>query len=754
MQTKLLWLVCSTLTLSALTSGCVRLSPRPLDDSGVVEDSDTDSDSDSQVDTNIDPTLRPLAEHVIIMVMDGARLDETFGDGYSEASASLTADLFQPVKERLGPIGTIIKPGYNTGITITGPGHCNLLTGARQEFGHFATPAGAGMYRPELPTLYEAFRDQFGSPEAQMVLTGNTDHVESLAYSLYPGFGSADQANYRLVSDPSDPNDTEPAANDVQVVDAVQSRLEIDQPRLLLANLHAMDRAGHYNSDPMAYGQRVEQMAQPLVDLWDWIQSDQSGEMKDSTVLVIVADHGRHRWGDEAEERLGGSDGPDFRNHGDQCRGCREIPVIMVGPGIKQGVTITAPYTQEDISVTVARLLGVALPYGSGMVIEEALEGEPAVAQRSGAIAPALAPTFSAASVYANDDGVQSILQVDGVPFSSAEAIHAEAPVAFSDGSRDVVCWRELTLMIGSDELDWPWFGECRTRVDGGDWLALALPDKVVSSVWRPALAEDSAGKLMLAFADNTNSSTYWNSLLPASIKLWRWSDASGWEGTSDSGPATDSIFPGNPSLTRIGETWFVAYANSDLGASHSTNPGRYTRHVSVQQVTWGDRQSWSEIWRNVTSACDPTVGCPNFTPTADTEGNEYGRYEHPQIASIENTLYVGYLAYSEAGNTILLSTGTGKGASWDTPQRVDTTGRVLGHIPPLWVNGALYWARISSSDSVEVCKLIPGDVADCVDTGSPRIMGLSGAVVAGETAIVASLDGGVAEWEVSPVVW
>lgn len=734
--------------------GCVRLSPRPVDDSGVVVDTDSDADTDSDTDTNTDPTIRPLAEHVIIMVMDGARLDETFGDDYSEASGADAADLFLPVKERLGPIGTIIKPGYNTGITITGPGHCSLLTGARQQFGHFATPAGAGMYRPELPTLYEAFRDQFGSPASQLVLTGNTDHVESLSYSLYPGFGSADQASYKLVTDPTDSNDTEPATTDEQVVNAVQSRLESDQPRLLLANLHAMDRAGHYNTDPMAYGKRVEQMAQPLVDLWDWIQSDQSGEMKDSTVLVIVSDHGRHRWGDEAEERLGGSNGPDYRNHGDQCRGCREIPVIMVGPGIKRGVTVTAPYTQEDIAATVARLLGVRLPYSSGVVIEEALEGEPAVSQRSGAIAPALGPSFAASAVYANDGAVQSIVQVDGVAFSSAEAFHAEAPVAFSAGSRDVVCWRELTLMTNSDQLDWPWFGECRSRVDGGDWLALTLPDKVVSSVWRPALAEDSAGRLMLAFADNTNSTTYWNSLLPASIKLWRWSDGGGWEGTTDSGPSNQSIFPGNPSLTRIGESWFVAYANSDLGAGYSTSPGRYTRHVSVQQVAWGDDQSWSEIWRNVTSACAAEVGCPSFTPTVDTEGNEYGRYEHPQIGSVENTLYVGYLAYSDVGNTILLSTGASKGTTWDTPQRVDTSGRVLGHIPPLWVNGALYWARLGSGDSVEVCKLVPGDVADCVDTGSPRIMGLSGAVVAGESQIVASLDGGVAQWEVTPVLW
>ncbi len=717
-----------------------------MDDSAPVTDTDTDGDSDSDPD----PTTGPIVGHVIVMVMDGARIDETFGDGYSDAEDEETENLFLEVKERLAAYGTILKPGYNTGITITGPGHCSLLTGARQEYGHFATPDGAGYYRPELPTLYEEIRAQLGALEAELVLTGNTDHVESLSHSLYPALGSSYRASYNLVTNPEDQNDTEPAEADEQVVTAVEERLATDQPRLLLANLHAMDRAGHYNDDPDAYGKRVEQMSQPLVDLWDYIQSPESGGLADDTVLVLVADHGRHRWGEEEEARLDGTEGPDFRNHGDQCRGCREIPMLMVGPGIQEGITVTTPYTQEDVAATIARLLGVELPYASGVVIDEALADDVVIQNRSGDVSPAVADGVSVVQRYVDDGMVQSQMVLDGEVVSAADAIHAEGPVAVSLPSRDVVCWRELTLMYDSDELDWPWFGECRTRTGSNDWESLTLPDKVVGSIWRPAIAEDSAGNVMLAFADNSNSTTYWNNETPAAVKLWRWSESAGWEGTDELGAQTASLFPSAPSMVAIGETWFIAYANSDIGAAYATNPGRYTRHISIQQVSWGDQQGWTELWRNYVEACPTDADCLPTDPTLDTEGNEYGRYERPVIGAIENVLYVAYVGYGEVGNTVLLSIGAGKGSSWSNQERVDDSGRVLGHIAPIWVDSNLYWARLGTSDTVEICKMEPESTADCVDTGATRIMGLTGY----GDEITVSLDQGVGQWAVQTVSW
>lgn len=735
------------LTLASLplgVAGCIRFS-----DTGTQVDSRVDtSDADTDTDSDTDIPIGALSGHVVIMVFDGARIDETFGDGYSDAEHADAADLFLPVKEHLAPIGAIVKPGYATGITITGPGHCNLITGVRQEFGHFATPDGSGWYRPELPTLYEAFKEQFGGASSDLVVTGNTDHIESLNYSLYPGLGSDKGAIYKLVSEPTDPSGTEPANNDDQVFDAVQSRLQSDHPVLLMANLHSMDRAGHYNPDPDEYGRRVEQMAQPAVDMWDWIQSDASGEMKDNTTLILVADHGRHRWLEESEERLNGEDGPDYRNHGDQCRGCREIPILMVGAGIKKGVTITTPYTQEDVAATVARLLGVALPYTSGVVINEALEGTPDIHDRTGEVFPSTGGGVTAVQTYIGDDDAQSFVAIDGTQVSSADAIHAEAPVVYADASRDVVCWRELTLMLESDEVDWPWFGECRTRVDGGSWADLGLPDKVVSPMWKPSMLADNSGHMLFSFADNTNATTYFNASNPASIRLWRWSQADGWEGTEYTGPDNQSIFPGNPQLAQIDDVTYVAYANSDLAQNGSSNPGRYTRHISVQAVAWGSTQRWSEIWRNFTEECPAGGDCPVVTPTTDTEGNEYGRFEHPAIGAIADTLHVAYVGYGDIGNSVLMVTGEDKGLTWGTPERIDTSGRVLGHVDPVWYGGMFYWARLTTADTVEVCRLAPGDTADCVDTGTERIQGLA----VSADGVSAALDAGVGDWVIEDV--
>ncbi len=773
----------AALSLSALLSGCLDFTDSSKTDGLTDTAPDTDSGSDTDRDTG--PEVVPpdaLAGHVVILVLDGGRIDETFGDeinpdSYSTASSAKTSTLFTNIKKYLVPNGTLIVPGYNTGITITGPGHCNLLTGIHQEFGHFATPDGPGFYRPELPTMYEEFRKQFTAAKSgDLVLTGNTDHIASLNYSLYPGDGSTSAATYTLVADPGDPQDTEPAANDGQVLTALESTLRGSAPRLALANLHAMDRAGHYNSDPNAYGERVAQMDQPIVDLWDLIQSGEYPGMKDDTVLVVVADHGRHRWGDEAASRLDGTKavnsdgtvGPDYRNHGDQCRGCREIPILMVGKGIKQGVTVTSPYTQEDLTATIARILGVTVPYSTGMVIQEALDGTPTVTNRTGDVNPATANGAVATEEFTTDDAAQSVVVVDGAQVSTVGAIHAEAPAMYSDGSRDVVCWRELNLLLDQpDAIDWPWAGMCKTRLDAGSWDDLTLPNTVVSPLWRPSMASDDSGHLMFTFADNSDATTYFNASNPASIRLWRWSTDAGWEGTEYTGPDNTSIFPGNPTITEIGANSYIAYANSDLGAKNSTNPGRYTRHISLQSVSWGNKQTWQEVWRTYTEACpgdtadtdgdgyagvrgDGEVGCPVGTPTVDTEGNQYGRFEHPAVTAVDKTIYVAYVGYGDVGNTLLLSTGLLKGASWDSPQRLDTAGRVLGHIPPIWVDGTLYWAELNDTDTVSICRFVPDGTPDCTDTLAPRIRGLAGS----SPGIVASLDQGTAEWTVTDITW
>jgi arylsulfatase A-like enzyme len=65
----------------------------------------------------------------------------------------------------------------------------------------------------------------------------------------------------------------------------------------------------------------------------------------DSTVFILSADHG-------------GS----FRGHGANFPKQRKIPLVMYGPGIKEGFVILSPVSICDIAPTMAALLGMEIP--------------------------------------------------------------------------------------------------------------------------------------------------------------------------------------------------------------------------------------------------------------------------------------------------------------------------------------------------------------------------------------------------------
>jgi len=78
----------------------------------------------------------------------------------------------------------------------------------------------------------------------------------------------------------------------------------------------------------------------------------------DSTVLMVVTDHGGH----------------DL-THGDESDECMIIPWMMAGPGIKRGYEIDGPVRIFDTAPTAARLLGLDLPVEwEGRPVTEALE--------------------------------------------------------------------------------------------------------------------------------------------------------------------------------------------------------------------------------------------------------------------------------------------------------------------------------------------------------------------------------------------
>lgn len=643
-------------------------------ETGILGHSDDESHPESSVDSG---TVQPLETvgHVIVLVMDGARMTESFGDGVSNTDGT-GAESFMPfIRSRLWPEGTLIKPGIAPGITLTGPGHCDLMVGTNTPYGNYGVDSDTndgGLYRPEYPTLIEAARQQLGADANQAMFGGNTSLMAGITWSLYPGLGSEFGGNYKLIESPDLPG--QPEAEDIPVLEAFQDHLLEHEAKLIFWNLKNIDRTGHYGPAP-AYPAAARTIDEPIADFWDWLQ--EQPQYADDTVLVLVSDHGRHDFGTEE----------DWRNHGDACRGCREIPMFLMGPSVRKGVVLDEPATLHDLSATIAALAGVDMPFSTGRVLNGALLGQAEVAAASGTLE--VAGPLETVLV----DG-KTTVQVEGEQLSTEGVFAAEAPVVAA-GAATYGCWRELALGDG-DTL--PWVPRCSVRTDAG-WVGIEFADKsLVSPWWNPSAQVDADGRLWMAYVDLPTGIVARTTDPQQQVRLVRWEDGRGWEGMNDgTGDFSLATFP-SLALDADQLTW-VAYGTADPFSTDRT-----TRHVRVQKVAWNPGES--QIWNTVLS----------------TSG--YGRMERPALAVIDGTVHVAFLASDDDGTTVALQSSSDGGDTWTEAVELDDTDAVLAHVRPIWHSGELYWARLG--DTAEVCHAAPGAEATCTSTGAAALRTLS----------------------------
>ncbi len=641
---------------------------------------------------------------VVVLVMDGARMDESFGEGYSTAAERPTAELLPRLRSELLPQGTLIKPGYSLGITVTGPGHCDMLTAHRQVFANYANPDGVDAYLPTLPTIFEAVRDSTGLDSSAVILMGNTTLIEPLKTSLYPS--SPGGASFFTVD--------ESQSTDAAVLEQAQVLIERYAPRLLVANLHAIDRGGHYGENG-EYVQNIELADGAIADFWQWLSAQEG--YAGNTVLVIAADHGRHRLGEE----------DDWRNHGDHCAGCREVPMLLLGDGIRAGVVSTTPYTLEDLGHTIAALLDTEVPYSEGVLMRDALLDPPDHPGSTGSISPAVAGDLVAAEVRTGQAQVRSRIALPGL--SPADVTAAEAPQLTTNGAGvDFACWRELLIEPDADEL--PWLGQCWRR-EGGRWQDIGFPISPVWPLWEPALQADPDGGLWLAFANNPNGLVAETD----SVTVLHWTAGDGW---LDPLPAYINVtVPSSPAMVLHRGSPVVAFAVSDPDEA-----GRYTRRIEVHQV---DEDGWSELLRIAPSAW-PGGEDSGVLPD---ETLEVARLERPALWLEDGTFRLAFLSHTaEADNGIWMVEGDGE--VWGAAERLDSTGQLLGHITPVFTaSGEPVWARLGLRQSVELCRAAAG-ASQCMDTGAQYIDGIA----ITEGGVLASLRSDGEPWALQELPW
>jgi hypothetical protein len=272
--------------------------------------------------------------HVIVVVIDGARYSETYGDPSHQWIPRIWGNL--------RPQGAIFTSYSNDGITETNPGHGSIVTGTWQNI------ANDGSERPHFPTVFEYCRKELNAPaEDTYVVLGKTK-LNILAYSDYAGYGTAYGAT--VTNSASEYNDQMAAENVISV-------LQMHHPRLLVVNLPATDVAGH-SGVWEEYVTALRRADSLVYAIWGFVQSDPT--LSGTTTMFVTNDHGRH---------LDNVDG-GFSGHGDGCEGCRHILLLAIGPNTPAGAVDASPRKQIDIAPTIGQLLGFATSFATGTAID------------------------------------------------------------------------------------------------------------------------------------------------------------------------------------------------------------------------------------------------------------------------------------------------------------------------------------------------------------------------------------------------
>ena len=286
------------------------------------------------------PDKKLKTKYVVVLVIDGPRYSETFGD----STCQYIPKLGQTLKQQ----GTFYSNFQNNGPTFTISGHTAMTTGVYQRI------SNAGKHLPKNPSMFQYFLKSKNVDKSKAWIIASKGKLEVLAntnqkkwWSLYmPSTycgAKGNGADY---------------VSDAQTFEKVKTVFHQDAPTLTLINLLAVDAIAHQN-DWNGYLAALKRCDEYAYQIWNEIQSNPL--MKDQTTLFITNDHGRHLDGHK--------DG--FKSHGDKCEGCKHISLLVLGPDVIKDRVIDQPAELIDISKTISVLLNFEMPTSKGRYLEE-----------------------------------------------------------------------------------------------------------------------------------------------------------------------------------------------------------------------------------------------------------------------------------------------------------------------------------------------------------------------------------------------
>ena len=278
-------------------------------------------------------------DNVIIVVVDGARYSETWGDS--------THQYIPFFSNEIAEFGIVNTEFYNNGETSTISGFTALTTGVYQELNN------DGSELPGYPSIFQYLIKKTTLSQINAWIINSKDKLEVLGNCQDPDW----KDKYMPFSDCGISGLGSGKRNDSLTLKSFFNVLSDDHPKLTLLGFVEPDFSGHQNSweDYLA---GIEKTDEYIYEIWEYINNDPY--YSETTTLFITNDHGRHL------DSINGG----FQNHGDGCDGCRHINFFAYGPDFKKGI-INIERELIDIPATVSELLQFESEYVEGEIMHE-----------------------------------------------------------------------------------------------------------------------------------------------------------------------------------------------------------------------------------------------------------------------------------------------------------------------------------------------------------------------------------------------
>lgn len=285
------------------------------------------------------PAPQYKTQNVVIVVVDGARYTETWGDSSHQ---------YIPRRYEMLQQGVLCNAFSNNGTTSTVPGHIAITTGVYQNI------PNDGTAYPDKPSLFQHWLQTSENDSTKTGLITTKDKLEVLSDCTDPDW----KGKYRPLHDCGVAGLGTGYRTDKVTFNNATSILNLNHPQLVLINFKQPDAAGHA-ADSTGYLKGITDTDNYIYLLWQQLQSDDF--YKDRTTMIVTNDHGRHT--------AGHLDG--FVSHGDSCEGCRHIEMFAIGPDFKKNYISNTPYEQIDIASTVAELMNFEMPDAKGKILSD-----------------------------------------------------------------------------------------------------------------------------------------------------------------------------------------------------------------------------------------------------------------------------------------------------------------------------------------------------------------------------------------------